>query len=247
MKVAVGLGILIASVLSGIAAVVAFYPPAAAAVCPTCYGLVPTGINIYSESQDEWAAARALDIVETARQQVRYFYGSLESNPRILICFTEACYKRIGGGGSTGMALLDFALLLSPRGDRTVIATHEMSHIELHERLGLWRTVRRRVPQWFDEGLAVLISDDRRYLRSPAEADRCIVKDAEDLPTDRSAWVVEARNHRLYAKAACRVYRWTVGGKGTTAVLELISRVRAGEAFRIVFTEVRRPGGASSP
>ncbi|MFG1943168.1 hypothetical protein [Nonomuraea sp. NPDC048826] len=49
--------------------------------------------------------------------------------------------------------------MLSPRGADPVIASHELSHVELHTRLA-----GAEVPQWFDEGLAVVVCGDPRYL-----------------------------------------------------------------------------------
>jgi hypothetical protein len=206
------------------------YPPAAAALCPACFGLSSAGSGIFIEKTDDPAATRAAQMtIGIARQRVRNFYGDLQSHPRILVCVTEACYQKIGGGQSTGMALLNFALLLSPRGDRVVIAAHEISHIELHARLGLFGTLARWVPQWFDEGLAAVISDDPRYV-APTP-DRCILHSDEDLSTARAAWVVSARSHQLYAKAACRVMRWMAANGGPRAVPDLIRNVSDGGDF----------------
>ena len=224
--------VLIGIFIAGIVAIIAGYRPIAAAVCPTCYGLSPAGLNVFIEKAGDPAGTDiALAIITGARARVRNFYGSLKGNPRILVCQTETCYQRIGGGGSTGMALLNFALLLSPRGDRIVIASHEISHIELHARLGLAGTLRRKVPQWFDEGLAAVISDDPRYLAPEGAPNRCIVQSGEDLPTARSAWVVEARDRQLYAKAACRVVRWMTAHGGPAAVSAMIERISDGEKF----------------
>lgn len=226
----IGLAIL---VLVGAAAAHFGYRPAAAVICPTCYGFSAAVPGVFVESTtDAVAAKRALETIGSARDRVRHFYGTLESKPRILACLTEACYQRIGGGGSTGMALLDVALFLSPRGNRIVIASHEMSHIELHRRLGLRATVERKVPQWFDEGLAAMVSDDPRYLKPEGAVDRCVVETTEDLPTARSAWVIEARDRQLYAKAACRVVRWTIAHGGPKAVPALLSAVSKGATFQ---------------
>jgi hypothetical protein len=225
----------VVAAITGLMTVYFGYPPAAAAMCPSCFGLSVADSNVFiEETTDKTDAAIATTTIAHARDRVREFYGTLQSNPRILVCLTEACYQRIGGGGSTGMALLDFALLLSPRGNKIVIASHEMAHIELHRRIGLVATVERRIPQWFDEGLAALVSQDPRYLKPEGVADRCITSSAQDLPTARSAWVVEARNRQLYAKAACRVFRWTSAHGGSEAVLGLVFELSQGKAFSSV-------------
>jgi hypothetical protein len=167
---------------------------------------------------DRRGAAKAT--VEAARARVRAFYGDLQSTPRVLICATESCYSPLGGG-SRGVTLLDRALILSPRGADTVIAAHELAHAELHRRIGLAATLGRSVPQWFDEGLAVVVSDDPRSL-APGP-DRCRAEPGGDLPAARAAWIETAASAGLYARAACRVSRWLDAHGGAAGVLSLVS------------------------
>jgi hypothetical protein len=82
--------------------------------------------------------------------------------------------------------VLNRAVMLSPRGIDAVIAAHELAHVELHERLG---SHAGHVPQWFDEGLAVLVSDDPRYLRPETAVDRCLVASDEALPATLPEWL----------------------------------------------------------
>ena len=101
--------------------------------------------------------------------------------------------------------MLNRAVMLSPRGIDPVIAAHELTHVELHARLG-----RGSVPQWFDEGLAVLVADDLRYLRPAGEGDRCLVTPTGPLPDTLSGWLRAASvDAQVYAQAACAVSRWT--------------------------------------
>ncbi len=212
-------------------------PPLAAAACPQCYGLAAIGENIYAErSPSAEDAARALMVIHQARERLEQFYEEVNANPRILVCFSEDCYQSIGGGGSSGMAILDIVLFLSPKGVNPVIAAHELSHIELHRRLGALKTFQRSVPQWFDEGLAVLISDDLRYLAPPAAQERCLVDSSEPLPRDRASWIIHAGAERLYAKAGCRVWKWTQMSGGPKSIEGLVDRLSHGAEFeKLVF------------
>src|SRR5207244_6669253 len=128
------------------------------------------------------------DVFEEARNRVAGFYGGLDAAPRVLVCVSEDCYRRIGGAGSRGTSLSDVALRLSPRGIDPVIAAHELSHIELHHRIGNIRHLMGAIPAWFDEGVAVVVSDDRRYLAPPDAAERCLVRSDEKLPTGIFEW-----------------------------------------------------------
>nr|BFE84501.1 hypothetical protein GCM10020093_071020 [Planobispora longispora] len=131
-----------------------------AVTCPGCHGLEEVAPGLYTEPDlPPDRRRRAIEIVEAAGRRVHDFYGGRESAPRVLVCATDDCYRRIGGGGERGIAILNRAVMLSPRGANEVIAAHELSHVELDSRIGPGR-----VPRWFDEGLAVVVSGDPRYL-----------------------------------------------------------------------------------
>jgi hypothetical protein len=76
------------------------------------------------------------------------------------------------------VARLHFA---SPRGADVVIAVHELAHAELHRRIGVVTTLSRSVPRGFDEGLAVVVSDDPRY--RAAGPDRCRIERSRNRRT----------------------------------------------------------------
>jgi hypothetical protein len=207
------------------------YPAAAAVACPSCYGFTSLGGNLYVEKSMSDAERRQSQIyVDAAHAKVAAFYGSLHGDPRILICATAGCYGKMGGG-SRGMAMFDMALILAPGGDNPVIAAHELSHIELHSRIGRIKTFEKVVPQWFDEGLAVVVSGDPRYLKPEGAADRCTAEPIADLPISRSGWVASVERDDLYPKAACRVLRWMNAEGGPTAIRRLADAIAGGEDF----------------
>jgi hypothetical protein len=124
--------------------------------------------------------------------------------------------------------VLDRAVMLSPRGLDVAILAHEMSHVELHQRLG-----GIRVPQWFDEGLAVLVGDDRRYIAPRGSADRCLVRPDGPLPVSLDEWLTAAgANANEYAQAACAVSRWLAEYDGSRqAITALVDGLRYGRTF----------------
>ena len=117
--------------------------------------------------------------------------------------------------------------MLSPAGINPTIATHELSHVDFHQRLG---SARGKVPQWFDEGLAVLVSDDARYLRPASELDRCKLPYDAARPVVDGDWRTAAADgvDRPYLQAGCVVSRWVTANGGSQAVLDLIAQLRAG-------------------
>jgi hypothetical protein len=219
--------VVVLAVGSGIAS--AAVPGLAATACPRCYGLKPLPNGLYADRDD--AAYQAL--IADADRHIAAFYGSRRSDPRVLMCSTTSCYQRLGGGGEKGRALRNWSLMLSPAGTNATIATHELSHVEFHQRLG---SARSKVPQWFDEGLAVLVSDDARYLQpaSPQPAPsghRCKLPYAEARPIVDEQWGTSTANgvDHPYLQAGCVVSRWTDANGGPKAVLNLITSLRAGD------------------
>jgi hypothetical protein len=218
--------------LAVVAVLAVAFPAVAATTCPRCCGLERLAPDLYAEGGlPETRKQQLRSMVEEANRRVRDFYGGRKSSPRLLACVTDDCYRRIGGGGERGVAVLNRAVMVSPRGLDAIIAAHEMSHVELHARLDSGGD---EVPQWFDEGLAVLVSDDPRYLAPHTAADRCLVDPDGSLPDTLDAWLRAASaDEQTYAKAACRVSRWVAANGGPAAVLDLIQRLNAGEAFAV--------------
>jgi hypothetical protein len=217
------------------------YPAVAAVACPACYGLDRMDTETFVErgmTAEDRANVRI--VIAEARRRVGAFYGSFTSNPRILVCSTESCYRHIGGHRERGKSFFDFALILSPRGLGEVIVSHELSHVELHHRLGFFRSLTNAVPAWFNEGVAVVVADDRRYLAPVDAPNRCLVRSDGPLPNTTAEWNRAAgeRDSKIYAESACRVSEWMAEWGGPHAVTNLVSLVAMGKPFSDVY---RRP------
>jgi hypothetical protein len=206
---------LLVAVVVGLAAV---FPAVAATTCPGCYGLEQVRPGLHVEPGLSVAQRRQVGAaVDEGTRRVAEFFGDLRSDPDFLACLTEECYAWIGGGGERGIAVLNRAVMLSPRGIDPVIAAHELTHVELHARLG-----RASVPQWFDEGLAVLVADDPRYLLPEDMGDRCRVAPAGPLPETLDDWLRAAgADVQVYAQAACAVSRLTAGNDVHVLIADL--------------------------
>ncbi|MEU6779948.1 hypothetical protein ABZ912_12145 [Nonomuraea angiospora] len=202
------------------------FPSVAATTCPGCYGLERLQPGVYAEPGLPPDRRRQVsEVVEQANKRVRDFFGGRKSSPDLLVCLSDDCYRRIGGGRERGIAVLNRSVMLSPRGVDPVIASHEMTHVELHARLD-----GAEVPQWFDEGLAVLVSDDPRYLAPTG--DRCLLDSRQPLPVTLDEWLRAASaDPQTYAKAACQVSRWVGTNGGKEAVRTLVERLSAGQPF----------------
>jgi hypothetical protein len=207
------------------------YPLAGAIVCPSCFGFAAIGENAFVQrAMPENQRREAAQTLRQASARVYSFYGELLREPRVFLCADDGCYRRYAGTGSKGTAFLDRALILAPDGITVPIAAHEMSHVELHARIGLYATVRDVLPRWFDEGLAINVSDDPQYLLPGTGRARCMIRSNEPLPVSRQEWLEDA-NGRLYAIAACRVAEWLAARRGASAVRLLAEKIARGETF----------------
>ena len=124
-------------------------------------------------------------------------------------------------------------LRFSPRGLNATIVVHELTHVEVHERIGFLNHMRGVFPAWFDEGLAVVISEDLTYLKPGGTAvEKCKSTPAGDLPTNPISWDAKiGKSPWIYAKAACRVMHWMEANGGRDGVLAAIADVAAGKHF----------------
>jgi len=95
-------------------------------------------------------------LVEGARRRLALYYGAAAARPNIVFCASADCYSRFGG---IGLGFSDGAnVLIAPQGQRIAIVAHELAHVELANRLGGLERVMEHIPQWFDEGQAVMVS-----------------------------------------------------------------------------------------
>ena len=108
-------------------------------------------------------------LYQKSRLRIDSIYGSTEAKPSILIGNTDEVMQLFGNSNAisitsqTGMThLTPFGayIVLSPEGTNIDVLSHELSHAELMHRVG-WQARRKKIPIWFDEGLAMLV--DKRF------------------------------------------------------------------------------------
>ncbi len=103
-------------------------------------------------------------LLQDARQRLSVFWGKGQSEPTIIFCHTEELYKKYGSvSGSPANYFgtpLGTYVVIGPQGLNIDVISHEMCHAELTQRIG-WLTMSREIPQWFNEGVALMV--DYRY------------------------------------------------------------------------------------
>ena len=201
------IGALFCSVLIGLVTALTVL---AASICPNCYGLRHIGHNIYAEAPN---AAITSDVIR-AQGMVAAVWGKLRANPRILICQSNQCQTRLDAGQALGMSYGAWAVHIGPKGINSTIIAHELAHAELFHRTGILPMALGQVPVWLNEGLAVIISQDARYLHRD-----CAQFSHTDLPQTAKDWRGKAaQDHmRLYPAAACKAKAWLAAQGGAAA------------------------------
>jgi hypothetical protein len=117
---------------------------------------------------------RLKKLILHAEARVDSFYSGRKSRPVIILCSNPEQYQRYcssteGAGCSLGTPWGDSYVILNVREISVDVISHEMSHLELLERLGWWTTT-TKIPQWFNEGIALML--DRRFVNNPDPAGR---------------------------------------------------------------------------
>jgi hypothetical protein len=206
-------------------------PALAAYACPACYGLEEVTPSLYVEvAMAAKDRAKLQETVATAETKVAGFYGSYNGRPTLLACASADCDRKLGGRGARAVAYVTLAgtfIRIAPAGLNETILAHEFSHVELNRRVGRAKTV----PAWFDEGVAVIVSDDERYLKSGGEgAQRCAAQPDGQLPESPFEWAPAAgKTPGLYAQAACAVLHWMDANGGRPGLLTALAGVADGK------------------
>ena len=226
-RVVCGLLILVVPASIAIAAAV---PGPHRLICPQCYGLRDIGQRVFVDptftARDE---DRLRDAIAIGRRRAAKFFGATNGRPIIAACKTQQCLDTFGGGRAKAVAYGWYAIRMAPSGLNPTIATHELIHIELHWRLGTFGLWRPDIPAWFDEGLAVVLSEDKRFWRRVDERHVLEVMQARTF-SQWSKFNEKVGWRTSYGAAATAVRRLNrkVGRKG---LRHLIDRVLAGENF----------------
>lgn len=200
--------------------------------------------------------------IRVADSRIRRFWGEKRGMATLIYCPTQARYEQYcdggeGAGCSLSMPWGDTYLILGPDGNNADVIAHELCHNELFTRLGWWR-VKRQIPQWFNEGLALLL--DYRF-SNPAIWDRPDSRAGQShFPDDDSALLFPQRPmlklsnlettrdffggdyaHTMlaYQTAADEVGRWlTIVGRA--GVPTLTEGVANGRDFAAIYTQLER-------
>jgi hypothetical protein len=141
----------------------------------------------YEPGAEHLAAPIAADLSD-AIATVEMAHGRSFAQPVVIhVCGSRESFTRHTASPSSGGAALNRRLFISPKSENTPervrrILRHELSHLHLQQRLGLFSFM-RDIPPWFHEGLAVVVSEGGGAENvTPAEASRAILNSRHFTP-----------------------------------------------------------------
>lgn len=172
--------------------------------------------------------------IERSKQRISHFFGGeMHSEPTIYACVTPQCLQKFSDvhpkieakaiGGST--------IVLAEAGCNETIITHEMTHIELHQRLGRQVNL-NHIPMWFDEGLAILACQDPRYTQ---DANLLSHNVSRNLRTE-SQWMSAIRHYQKPYQRSYQAVRQWHANVGTQGLLQTIAHMKQTGRFSLVPT-----------
>ncbi|CAA6821542.1 MAG: Unknown protein [uncultured Thiotrichaceae bacterium] len=199
-------------------------------------GMIELSPNIYVDPAMSSARRQQLldDIKRAEGRIANFFGGEMQSTPTIHACVTKQCLQAFSDAHLEfeAKALGASTILLAEAGCNETIITHEMTHIELHQRLGKDINL-NKIPMWFDEGLAVLACKDPRYTKGAGlHAHHGI-----QLLKTESQWLSAINNYKKpYQRSYQRVQEWHASA-GTQGLLGVIDHMKRTGEFSLAPTD----------
>jgi hypothetical protein len=201
------------------------------------------------------ARAALLQAIAVARSRLARTFGTVCSSPRVVACCTEGKARSLGlRGRALALTVRGPAILLGPGGLAVEEVLHEWTHAELDARLP--RAVVHRLPRWFDEGLARVVSDDPHYSEGNwrrIESRGTETPHLNELCTFQQ-WDEAMRRYRrersdttsvrgVVGTVAAHEVRGWLARAGRDGLPRLIAALNAGEAFGPAYLRI----GGSAP
>lgn len=201
--------------------------------------------------------------VLTARDRIRRFWGDRHGQAILIYCPHQADYEQYCAGGegagcSLGTPWGSSYLVLGPDGNNADVIAHELCHDELFARLGWWR-VKQQIPQWFNEGLALMVDyrfsnpsvweqpdsaiqsgSDFQWQQRPMPYTPHAMLKLTDLETTRGFFGGDYWHTMLaYQTSAGEVARW-LAVVSRSGVALLTNTVARGEPFMDTYRQLER-------
>ncbi len=198
--------------------------------------------NLYINKENPESRESVISLIDQAKERVRTFFGDLQSpdNTIMIICDDDYLLSKLGGDHDTVTVYFPFrknCISVSNEYFNIDILAHELTHAELHTRLSA--NALRKIPSWFDEGLALQNDYRERYgleawIEQTDNGKKIVPLEDMDEPSEFYAGTVEDRRFR-YLNAKHEVSEWMETHK-RQGLLKLIDRLNSGEDFSTAYS-----------
>lgn len=173
------------------------------------------------------------EVIKKAQARIRSRFGPLESSPTTYFFDTTDSFWRLklNSYGSTSFLGYKTCVAIGPNGQNVDVVAHELMHAEIASHTGFWAR-NRKLPVWFDEGLAMQVDFRERY-NLGKEADFSF---ATRLDSSKAFFVSDRElltKHYAAAKAAVQTILLDVNEKD---IYSQLKQLRAGATFDSIFT-----------
>lgn len=190
----------------------------------------------YSVDQQE-----VLDLIRQAEERDRAFFGELDfwDETVIIICDDEKLISKLGEDHATPTYFAPSKkhyICISDEYLKLDIIAHEITHAELHTRLS--KDALKRIPTWFDEGLATQNDyreqySEEQWIKQTDSGKNIIALEDMDTPAEFYAGEAEDRRFR-YLNAKHELAGW-IEEHGQQGLLELLDELNNGTDFAAAY------------
>ena len=194
--------------------------------------------HIYANKNYSGNIKEAIQLTEEALERDRAFFGELQCTETtktiVIICDDDKLLSKLGGDHDTKTSFDPKKNYISVSDEylNIDIIAHELTHAELHTRLNM--NALKRIPTWFDEGLATQNDYREQYgmeawIEQTDNGKNALPLEDMDTGSEFYAGTVEDRRFRyLNAKHEVGIWMDTHQQKG---LLELFDKLNNGEEF----------------
>lgn len=182
-----------------------------------------------------------LEMIEQAKDRVKAFFGELHfpDETIFIICDDEKMTRKLGEDHGTVIFYFPcetYNICISDKYLELDILAHEITHAELRTRLS--SEAQKRIPTWFDEGIALQNDYRERYseaqwVEQTNNGENAVALEDMDTPSEFYAVGAEDRRFRyLNAKHELDVWMTSHGQQG---LLELLEKLNDGADFNTAY------------
>ena len=216
---------------------------------PSWMNLIQIDKNTYVEKgMSEALRKKLLAEAEKSKKYVVEIWGEIKSSPVVYACATKKCADSLNLKAPAHA--VSRYVILQPKAFTRFLISHEISHSEVMKRSGSFLNW-KKIPQWFNEGLAVVVGPDPRHNARAWERiqnDRLPHPSQEELMNIHSikAWNKATKRYNeslnydeivvTYATAGHYVGEW-YNRAGKNGLLKLFEKINDGYSFEKAYQE----------